>query len=176
MKKVIIIFSACVLVLVASVFAIHYYFRYSFAHNLINETVNVPLTFRSDTTDVDLMQLKGKYIVLYFWDSTGKDCLKDLEKYQKIYDSKFKNDSRVKMYAVHCNSGNESNSTTETDYLQADDCGFSSLSLYKNDILQEQLKINAFPTVLIISPDWKIKFRGSIDDAYYCILGLTYSS
>ncbi|MDR2008930.1 MAG: hypothetical protein LBQ22_00410 [Bacteroidales bacterium] len=164
MKKIIIISSVCVLGLVASVFAIQYYFKYSLAHNLINETINVPLIFRSDTTDVDLMQFKGSYIVLYFW-GADKDCLKGLEKYQNMYDSKLKNDSRVKMYAIHCHSGNESCPATGIEYLQANNFGF----------LQEQLKINTLPTVLIISPEWKLKFRGSIDDAYYCILGLTYS-
>jgi cytochrome oxidase Cu insertion factor (SCO1/SenC/PrrC family) len=173
MKKIIIIL-AFVLILIVFVFGRKYYLNYSFKQNLISETINVPLRFQSDTTDVDISQLKGKYVVLYFWGSTDKNQLKGLENFQKICNSRLKNDDRVKMFTVYCNPDSESYSAG-TEYLQANNLHVSVFSLDKN-ILLEQLKINPLPTVLIISPEWEIKFKGSsLDVAKNCILGLTYA-
>jgi cytochrome oxidase Cu insertion factor (SCO1/SenC/PrrC family) len=169
MKKIIIIVavSSCVLIL-AFIFA-GKYSSCSFKRNLISEAIHVPLIFQKDTTDVDISQLKGQFIVLYFGDSTGKNRLKSHEKFMKIC-SRMENDDRVKLFAVHCNPDN---GPVETENLQANGSHVQTLSLGSN-ILLEQLKINDIPTVLIISPEWEIKFRGSPDAAYTCLLGLTY--
>ena len=174
MKKNIIIFLTCVLVVLAFVFARNYYISYSIKRHVISEAINFPLRFQSDTSDVDVLSLKGKYIVLYFWDSADKNCLNGLEKYREMYDSRLKNDDRVQLYAVHSHSGNDSYSAG-VDYLQANNFMFPTYSLSDPDILLEQLKIKSFPTTIIISPEWKIVFKGSLNSAFSSILNYTYA-
>jgi hypothetical protein len=174
MKKIIIIFLVCVLVVVTFVFARSYYISYSIKRHVISEAINSPLRFQSDTADVDILSLKGKYIVLYFWDSTDKNCLKGLEKYEEMYNSRLKNDDRVQLYAIHSRVGNDSYSAG-AGYLQANNFMFPTYSLSNSDILLEQLKIKSFPTTIIISPEWKIVFRGSLNSAFSSILNYTYA-
>jgi hypothetical protein len=123
---------------------------------------------------IDLMQFKGKYIVLYMGDSTDKDYEKGLEKYGKMCNSRPLNtDDRVKMFAVRCNPENVSG-TVETVSPEANGMPVPTLSLNENNLL-EQLKVNELPTVLMISPEWKIIFRGSsLGAAYKCLVSLTY--
>jgi hypothetical protein len=174
MKRGIIIFLTCVLALVAFVYARSYYISYSFKRHVISEAINVPLKLQNDVTDADILSLKGKYTVLYFWDSTDKNCLKGLEKYREMYNSRLKNDDRVQLYAIHCHSGNDSHSAG-SDYLQANNLTFPTFSLSNHDIILEQLKIKSFPATVIISPERKIVFRGSLDPAFSSILAYTYA-
>jgi hypothetical protein len=71
MKKIVIILSVCVFVIIVSVFAKQYFISAYYSRHIISETINVPLVFHGDAGDVDISQLKGKYVVLYFEDSTG---------------------------------------------------------------------------------------------------------
>jgi peroxiredoxin len=174
MKRGIIIFLACVLAVVAFVYVRSFYISYSLKRNIISEAITVPLKIRSDATDVDIMSLKGKYIVLYFWNSADKNCLKGLEKFREMYNSRLKNDDRVQLYAVHSHSGNDSYSAG-VDYLQANSFTFPTFSLSSQDKILNELKIKSFPTTVIISPEWKIVFRGSTKSAFSSILAYTYA-
>ncbi|MDR1339243.1 MAG: thioredoxin family protein [Prevotellaceae bacterium] len=128
--------------------------------------------FRGDAGDLDISQWKGKYVVLYFLDSTsGKESKDGHKKFRKICDSRIKSDERVKIASVRCNPSG----TVETASREADDIHVPILSLNENNLL-DQLKINELPTVLIIGPEWEVNFRGSsLDAAYKCILALTYA-
>jgi hypothetical protein len=175
MKKIIKIISICIFVVIEFVLVKHFIISTYFDMHIISETVKVPLVFHGDEGDVDVSQMKGKYILLYFEGSTSdkKSMEKEHGKFRKICESRIKNDERVKIFVVRSKPDHVSG-TVETTSLEANNLPVPTLSLNENSLL-EQLKINVLPTVLIIDPKYEIKFRGpSLNAAYNCLMSLTY--
>jgi hypothetical protein len=176
MKKVILIFLASVLVIIVSVFVRHYFISSFYRKHLISETISGPLLFRNDAGSINLMELKGKYILLYFWNPAGEGDGESLEKYREMCSiGLLKTDSRIRTFTVQCDP-DSAPGTTEAASPETGGIPVPALSLSENSML-EQLKINALPTVLIIGPEWEIKFRGSsLDAALKCMGALTYET
>jgi hypothetical protein len=175
MKKFLIIFLSCVLLLVIAVFLRSFYISYYFKHNIINETVDFPVNFETDTVIVDISQLQEEYLLFYFEDSIPSN--KELKKIQSVYKSRLMQDNRVKIYIVE----NDSKGKTDpdrTDFSQANGICFPVISSGGNETLLKNLQIKSFPTALIISKDStkrEIRCRGSLAVAVDCLLALTYA-
>ena len=175
MKKIVFFCVAFLVLLIASVFIRQFYLQWKFSKNLVTEVIDFPVVFQDDKNVIDISQLKDKFVVLYFFDSECSD--KDISKFRKKYDdSRIKDDDSVIIYSIDCYLDKEFDATsTMSGISKKNGDMFPTLSLNKNDNLLKMLKINSFPTVLIINREGNICYRGSTGLALSTILGLTYA-
>ena len=173
MKKIVFYSVAFLLLLVASVFIRGRYIQWTFNKNLINEVIDYPVIFQNATHVIDVSQLEDKFVFLYCWDSNCTD--RDMAEFQKIFDTRLKQDSRINLYAIFCYSDTEDDSLNMSDVIEKDgDIFTAEFSLNKSDNVLKQLKTDSWPTALVVNKERNIIFRGSVSLAIKYMLASTY--
>ncbi|MDR2954698.1 MAG: hypothetical protein LBV43_06425 [Prevotella sp.] len=173
MKKIIFIVAALLVVAVASIFVRNYYSQLTLKKSLVNEVVDFPVVFQNDKDTIAISQLKDKWVLFYFWDSDSSE--KAISIFQEINDSRITNDDEVKIYSIYCHSEENTVSTPVIPDILKENGTTTLFPLSANDPLLQNLKINSFPSAIIINREGNIVFRGSADSALMGILVLTYS-
>lgn len=113
--------------------------------------------------ELSLNDFKDKYLVLDFWSSRCGVCIKNFPEVQSISEE-LSNNRRVSFYSVFCvySKGCETRQTG-VDIIQKR--GFSFPLLFSEDESYKKFGVSRFPTVVIVSPDNKIIFRGRLESA-----------
>lgn len=113
--------------------------------------------------DVELMSIKGKYIVLDFWGSWCPPCIKGFPKMKEYY-SKYKND--VEFIGIACND-------TEKKWRETvDKFNLKWVQLINNDTIDKNVSvkygIRNYPTKIILNKEKIIVgvFTGETDEFY----------
>ena len=172
MKKIIVYFLA-ILFLLIGLFFIRRYFVQSPKKNLINEVINFPIILENETKIINISQLNDKLLLLYFWDSEISDM--DISKFQKLINIGMK-ENQVEIFSINCGLEDENSSISKMSIVLDNNKDIlSTFSLNKNNNLLRNLKINCFPTTVIINREGNIVFRGPNDLAADMILIMTYS-
>lgn len=126
----------------------------------INESVEAPIAFFDEKGDsVYLDFFANKYVLLYCWDTSCGYCYKSFPDLQNMYESN--KNKNIAFSAVHFWSKKE-NHTTGYKILKKENYTFPSLA---TNNLNDKLRVDGFPTVLIFDPYGKLVFRGRLDFA-----------
>lgn len=123
------------------------------------------IQFQNITKDtISLEALNKRFILLDCWFTNCGECYKDMPRIQKIHD-KYRNDSLVGIYSLHCRIESEmENHTTGKSILEKRGYDIPILSIDINASILNELKLKAFPTVLIFDNN-QLVFRGNIKNA-----------
>ncbi|MDR2954699.1 MAG: TlpA family protein disulfide reductase [Prevotella sp.] len=132
----------------------------------VESTVLYPLIFQNPDGDtLNLEMYKGKYLILDCWYTYCGVCYKKFPKVQELYD-KYKGSEHVALYSMHSRMADKKEDfKTGTNILKEEGYIFPSFSIDINDPILKELKVDAYPTVLIFDKDSQLIFRGSIEFA-----------
>ncbi|MFT3753270.1 MAG: TlpA disulfide reductase family protein [Paludibacter sp.] len=112
---------------------------------------------------VSINRLKGKVVVLDFWNSKCGVCYRKFPELQKTF-NKYKQNTRVSFYSV--NSFIKGIDKDGDAFRIIKEKGYSfPVLVCKDQTLLRELRVTVFPTVLILNKDGEFVFRGDIEDA-----------
>lgn len=120
---------------------------------------------------LSLRDFSGKYIVADFWHTKCDTCFKKFPEVQALYEN-YCDNPLVSVIAINVRFKNEPDNAA-FEIIGNKGYSFPVYRLDKDNSILRTLNIKAYPTVLIINPEMKIIFRGSIDLASDYILKLT---
>ena len=170
--KNIIYLLAFLFLLIGLFFIRSYYFQRPQKY-IINEVIDFPIILENETKTINISELNDKFVMLFFWDSEINDM--DISEFQKIVNIRMK-DVRLELFSINCSFEDENSSISKMlNILDNNRDILSTFSLNKNNNLLRNLKINSFPTTVIINREENIVFRGPTKLAEDIILMLTYS-
>ena len=165
--KVVIVFAMIVLCFMFNRFSMHWaqYISYGNMNGIVSEQIqNIPHIEDVDGNVFKLEEMKGAYMVIDCCYTGCGVCIGKLPMIQRLYNKYIEND-KVKVFVLFFKLKNESNNGISKWLSDLSgvigDCSFPIL--YGDfDELSTAFKIDGFPTVIILNPDGKIVFRGSI--------------
>lgn len=136
----------------------------AFIGEITAEKITKDAIFRdSRDSSICINNLKGKIVLLDFWNSKCGFCFRKFPEVQVIY-NKYKQNPKVDFYSVNFFL-NEFDKEGDA-FRIIKERGYSFPVLIFNDkALLKELNITGFPTVLIISQKGEIVFRGDIVNA-----------
>ena len=143
--------------------------EYGNFQGMIKKPVNMPdIKFLNVKGDIlDKSDFVGHYTVLDFWFIGCKDCylkFPDLEEFYKVNRKK-----NVKLFAVNRpRSSDEENEAFE----KIEDLGYSFPVLKSDRQSLKNLDIYVYPTIVIISPEGEIIFKGELLEAKEIVSGI----
>ncbi len=131
----------------------------------VESSEKVSITFQNEMDeDVSLESLGSEYVVLDFWYSSCGVCFRKFPLVQELYNELAGSDN-IKMYSVFSRLTSKDETTaTGIEILRELKYTLPVISIDYNDPILEELKVTAYPTVLIFL-DGKIVFRGNIERA-----------
>ena len=160
--KVVIVFAMIVLCFMFNRIYMHWnqYVSYGNIDGIISEQIqNIPHIEDVDGTVVKIEEMKTYTVIDCCYTSCGV-CIRKLPMIQRLYNKYIGND-KVKVFVLFFKLKNESNNGISKWLSKMDSYSFPVL--YGDfDELYATFKIDGFPTVIILNPDGKIVFRGSI--------------
>lgn len=160
--KVVIVFAMIVLCFMFNRIYMHWnqYVSYGNIDGIISEQIqNIPHIEDVDGTVVKIEEMKTYTVIDCCYTSCGV-CIRKLPMIQRLYNKYIGND-KVKVFVLFFKLKNESNNGISKWLSKMDNYSFPVL--YGDfDELYATFKIDGFPTVIILNPDGKIVFRGSI--------------
>jgi thiol-disulfide isomerase/thioredoxin len=112
---------------------------------------------------VNISKLKGKVILLDFWNSHCGVCFREFPKVQTMYD-KYKTNANVKLYSVNSFFQDIDKDGDALRFIKQRSYTFPVL-ICKEESTLKKMKIIAYPAVLIIDKNGELVFRGNIEDA-----------
>lgn len=124
--------------------------------SLIND-INLKAT---DSSNIRLNLSGNKLTVLEFWNSACAQCIKDFPKFQDFYNTS-KMDYNI--YSVNVPIDRDRKNSFSASKLM-DSLGYDFPVLFGNKKIMNQLEVQAFPTVIIIS-DNIVKYKGHLNYA-----------
>lgn len=112
---------------------------------------------------INLSNLKGKPIILDFWNSRCGYCYQQLPIIQELHD-KYTKENEVLIYSVHVYYNGENYSSGDSILIQK---GYKlpTLSISHDSPLLNQLMIKTYPTILLIDKSGNMIYRGHLDKA-----------
>lgn len=115
------------------------------------------LNFYNNDTIVDLNKLKGKIIVLDFWNSNCANCFKAFPKFEEVKNH-YKNNPDIVFYAVNVLEPNKNNRNKSINDLKQ---LYTFNNLIAADDVAEKLNFNSVPSYFIIDKNQKIRYNFS---------------
>jgi len=136
----------------------------TYTGNIDNEEISTEILFK-DTNNhvVDISKLKGKIVLLDFWNSKCGACFREFSQVQTMYD-KYKTNANVKLYSVNSFFQDIDNDGDALQLIKERSFTFPVL-ICKDKVLLKSLDIIKYPTLLIINRKGVLVFRGDIEDA-----------
>jgi|GEM_PF-6156782 thiol-disulfide isomerase/thioredoxin len=114
------------------------------------------LNFYNNDTLVDLNKLKGKIIVLDFWNSNCANCFQAFPKFEEAKNH-YKNNPDILFYAVNVLDSNNNRDKSINDLEQL----YTFNNLIADDEVAEKLNFNSVPNYFIIDKNQKIRYNFS---------------
>ncbi|EOS15034.1 TlpA family protein disulfide reductase [Phocaeicola sartorii] len=130
------------------------------------QTLNVAdYSIEDSNKKFKLKELKGKYIVLYFWGSHCSSCFKSFPNLQKMHE-KYKNDSTIIIASVFLKNDRKDEDIKTGQKLITDrGHDFTVFATdYENPLL-DCIEFHVVPTILILDEYHNVIFRGSLNFA-----------
>ena len=141
------------------------YISYGNIDGIISEQIqNIPHIEDVDGTVIKLEEMKGAYTVIDCCCTGCGACIRKLPMIQRLHNKYIWND-KIKVLVLFFKLKSESNNTISKRLSELSEiignCSFPILYGDFNE-LHTTFKIDGFPTVIILNPNGKIVFRGSI--------------
>lgn len=132
----------------------------------IDERIDTPLAIQNQSgEELVLQELAEDFLVVDFWYSGCGICFHKFPEVQALYD-KYKNDSRVGVYSIHCRMEDQNeNAGTGAYILQQEGYDIPCMSIRINDPALERFGVLSYPTILIFNKERTLIFRGNIGSA-----------
>lgn len=135
----------------------------TFTGELIEEKITQEIAFTDSTnSEININHLKGKIVLLDFWNSKCGICYSKFPVVQKAF-NKYKHNSKVSFYSVNFFLKGRDKDSDAFRIIKERGYSFPVL-ICKEKALLTDLKITGFPTVLIVNKKGELVFRGDIVD------------
>lgn len=137
----------------------YFYSESKLKRSLVNVELNqtVSLIYK-DSSAFDLHAKKDKLTILEFWNSACGNCIRDFPKFQEFYNE---NKENYHIYSVNVPHKRDSQ-TGFNPHAFIDDLGFSFPILRSTEEDMVKLKARAYPTVIVIDKNNRIRYSGVI--------------
>lgn len=116
-----------------------------------------------DGNTVSLASLRGSYVLLDFWGSWCKWCIKGLPNLKRLH-NKYKDTTQLRIVSIDCNDTPEKWKTA----VRQNGMTWLQLKCELEDNVLTAYAVRAFPTFVLIKPDGTIscRFEGESQDMY----------
>lgn len=136
----------------------------TFSGNIIEYKVKQNLIFKNKyNQNLNISQIKGRVVLLDFWNSKCGVCYSKFPEVQKVYD-KYKQNPIVNFYSVNFFLDDIDKDGDAFRIIKERGYSFPVL-ICRDKALLKRLNITGYPTVLIINRKGELVFRGDIEDA-----------
>lgn len=136
----------------------------TFTQQIIKEEITTEITFNYSTDSIiNINHLRGKIILLDFWNSKCGFCYEKFPIVEDIY-NKYKNNKKVNFYSVNFFLKNIDKQGDAYRIIRERGYSFPVL-ICSDKALLKALNITCYPTVLVINTKGELVFRGNIEDA-----------
>jgi thiol-disulfide isomerase/thioredoxin len=136
----------------------------TFTEQIIKEKITTEIAFTDSTNSViNINHLKGKIVLLDFWNSKCGFCYKKFPVVQEAY-NKYKHNSKVSFYSINFFLKDIDKEGDAFRIIKDRRHSFPVL-ICKDKATLKILNVTCYPTVLVINPKGELVFRGDIEDA-----------
>jgi len=136
----------------------------TFTEQIIKEKISTEIAFTDSTNSViNINHLKGKIVLLDFWNSKCGFCYKKFPVVQEAY-NKYKHNSKVSFCSVNFFLKDIDKEGDAFRIIKDRGHSFPVL-ICKDKATLKILNVTCYPTVLVINPKGELVFRGDIEDA-----------
>lgn len=136
----------------------------TFTEQIIAEKITTEITFTDSTNStININHLKGKIVLLDFWNSRCGFCYKKFPVVQDAY-NKYKHNPNINFYSVNFFLKDIDKDGDAFQIIKERGHSFPVL-ICKDKATLKALNITCYPTVLVINPLGELVFRGDIEAA-----------
>lgn len=136
----------------------------TFTEQIVSKRITTEINF-TDSVDtvININQMKGKIVLLDFWNTKCGFCYKKFPVVQDAYD-KYKHNPKVNFYSVNFFLNDIDKKGDAFRIINERGHSFPVL-ICKDKATLNALNITCYPTVLVINRGGELVFRGDIEDA-----------
>jgi len=136
----------------------------TFTGQIIEKKLTTEIAFADSTNSIiSINHLKGKIVLLDFWNSKCGFCYKKFPVVQNAYD-KYKHNPKVNFYSVNFFLNDIDKEGDAFQIIKERGHSFPVL-ICKDIATLKALNITCYPTVLVVNREGELVFRGDIEDA-----------
>lgn len=120
------------------------------------------LTINTSEGAMPLKSIKSEYLLLDFWNSACGVCYEKFPEFQSLHD---KNSGKVKIASVFVPFRKNEQASDGEDIISKRGYTFPVWSVAPKDTLLKVLKVERFPTIILLDKERNVIFRGNLENA-----------